>query len=471
MKLAAEKIVLVVEDKLPLAKICEEAFLDKHYIVVTEPNFSQAVTYLDHIKPACIVLGLTAQHAQSMDVLTEARRVNPHLPVIVVTPTSSEPMAAEALKNGAFDCLSTPLSPEKLMNAVRNAIERKTLVEELNAWRQALGQSQFHRFIGPSNAMQTVYRIIDSVAASKVSIYIRGEVGTGKELAAQTIHRASPWRARPVITFDCSTIAPELIEKELFGETPDPLALGAPALQGAIRAAHGGTLFINEICMMPMEAQAKLLRFMQIGEVMPIGGTRHVAADIRIIAASDRDPIEQMQSGKLREDLYYRLHVIELEMPPLRDRDDDVLLLAHHFLAQFSTEESKNFVGFDVEVTSMLRSYDWPGNVRQLENVIRNVVVLHDDVVVTKAMMPMDLKRFLGENFLPAANENALDLTPAREVPPETIKPLWLLEKEAILKTLEFTRQDITAAAALLEVSPSTLYRKLQAWKSAQRVA
>jgi two-component system repressor protein LuxO len=463
MNVSKEQTILLVEDALAMSRIYEECLRQEGYMTVAEQTGGKAMTFLDQFCPAAIVLDLILPDTNGMEVLKYAQKLYPDLPVVVVTANNSVHVAVEAMKNGAFDFIVKPFPAARLITTIRNALERKALTEELAEWRQMMGQSRFHDFIGQSPAMQAVYRIIDSVAASKASVFIKGESGTGKELAAMAIHKASPRRAKPFVALNCAAIPHDRMESHLFGHIKGAFVGAIADRPGAARMAHGGTLFLDEICEMPLDLQVKLLRFLQTGEIMAVGSAKTEIVDVRIVAATNRDPMAEVHAGNFREDLYYRLHVIPLDMPPLREREDDVLLLAHHFLSKFSAEEGKSFTSFDMDVMSLLRRYDWPGNVRQLENAIRNIVVLNNGGTVTMPMMPNDLAE---QNLIAAANQNAQELMRMEPTMIEGMKPLWQIEKEAVMKALDFTQQDIMQAATILQVSPSALYRKLQTWKT-----
>ena len=235
-------------------------------------------------------------------------------------------------------------------------------------------------------------------------------------------------------------------------------------------SADGGTLFLDELCEMPLDVQVKLLRFIQTGTVQAVGGSRAEKVDVRFVCATNRDPLAEVEGGRFREDLYYRLHVVPLHLPALRDREDDAVLIARHFLKEYSAEEGRSFAGFSPEVEAVFRAYDWPGNVRQLQNVVRNVVVLHDGQLVEPRMLPEPLKSRAAEGpAAPAPAAPPLQAAAAR--PPEavTIRPLWLVEKELIQLALRQCDDDVPKAATLLEISPSTIYRKLQQWKAEAR--
>ncbi|MGE3622699.1 MAG: sigma-54-dependent transcriptional regulator [Bdellovibrionales bacterium] len=449
MKNPKTQTILLVEDTLPVAMIYEEYLKQEGYSVELAHNGRQAVAYLNRTRPSAIVLDLLLPDTNGMEILTHAKERYPDLPVVVVTVTNSVDVAVEAMRRGAFDYIVKPFPSARLSVTLRNALERHDLSAEVAEWRQAVGQSRFHGFVGQSPAMQSVYRIIDSVASSRASVFIRGESGTGKKLAAKAIHEASPHRAKPFIALHFGPGSPDTLENQLFRQ------------DGAAFKIAGGTLLIDDICEMPLGTQARLLHFLQDGKTV-----RPEATDMRILASTCHDPIKHVHAGSLREDLYCRLNVVPLNMPPLRDREEDILLLAQHFLARYNAEETKSFSHFAPEVMGAFTRYDWPGNVLQLENIVRNVVVLNDGDEVTAGMLPPDFMRFTEPGPMPA-NENMQGLVLADRAPEDAVRPLWQVEKEAIEKALEYAGKDIPAAAALLQISASALYRKLHMWKAA----
>lgn len=455
--------ILLVEDTLPLAQLYEEFLRVDGYDVVTQATGLGAIVWLQNQAPAALVLDLHLPDVNGLEVLEQARKLYPALPVIVVTVNNSIHVAVEAMKRGAHDYIVKPFPSTRLTVTLRNALDNKALAKEVSEWRQAVGCEQFHNFVGRSPAMQAVYRTLESVAPSKASVFLLGENGTGKEMAAQALHNASPRRAKPFVAINCAAIPHDLMESTLFGHAKGSFTGAVSTYAGAAKTANGGTLFLDEICEMPVEMQTKLLRFLQTGEVMSIGAVRAEFVDVRIVAATNRVPQDEVAAKRFREDLFYRLHVVPVELPPLRDRGDDLDILAAHFLARFSAEEGKHFTGLSPEVSALFHRYEWPGNVRQLENVLRNVAVLNDGPVVLESMLPKELKSFAENLVVPAANQNrSVKDTHALA---QQVKPLWLMEKDAILAALAHVGHDIPRAAVLLEVSPSTLYRKLQAWR------
>jgi two-component system repressor protein LuxO len=310
--------------------------------------------------------------------------------------------------------------------------------------------------------MQAIYRTIESVAGSRATVFVTGESGTGKELAAEALHQASPRAQRPFIALNCGAIPRDLLESELFGHVKGAFTGATDNRLGAARAADGGTLFLDEIGEMPAEMQVKLLRFVQTGVVTPLGGTKAEKVDVRLVCATHRDILAEVQAGRFREDLYYRIYVVPIELPPLRLRGEDVVLVAHHLLGLYAREEGKAFAGFDAEAEAAIRAYPWPGNVRQLQNVLRNAVVLHDGTLITREMLPVLLLHEAMAEPAPIVAPR-----PTLEALTSQIEPLAASEKRLILQALEHTGQDVPRAAALLEINPSTIYRKLTAWKQA----
>jgi two-component system repressor protein LuxO len=314
----------------------------------------------------------------------------------------------------------------------------------------------YYRFIGTSKPMQTIYQIIDNVATSKVSVFITGESGTGKELCAEAIHKKSKRKDKPFVVLNCTAIPKDLMESELFGHVKGAFTGADKNRLGAASLADGGTLFLDEIGDLDLNLQAKLLRFVQTSTFQKVGSSQLKKVDIRFICATHHDPITAIKAGRFREDLYYRLNVISIKLPALRQREDDVLLLAKHFLMRYTKYENKSFVNFAPETEEILKNYDWPGNVRQLQNVIHNIVVLND----AETVMPEMLLSIL-ENY-------QTELLPSLETPSQSsvkILPLWQAEKKLIEQAIELCGGNIAKAAFMLEIDASTIYRKRRKWK------
>ena len=304
--------------------------------------------------------------------------------------------------------------------------------------------------------MQTLYQIIESVAQSQIPAFIKGESGTGKELAAEAIHVESQRRGK-FHAINCAALAPELIESELFGHMKGAFTGAASNREGAASYADGGTLFLDEICEMDLTLQKKLLRFLQTGEYRPIGSNRLETVDLRIICATNRDPMEEVRQGRFREDLFYRLHVVPVEMPALRDRGDDILQLALHFLDTYSRQEGKSFEDFTPAAREVLKNWRWPGNVRELKNIVHQVVVMNDGANIKADMLRFDEVK--GDQPITTRQFDKV------QRPVQPLEPLWQTEKRAIEAALDHCNGNVRDAADLLEVAPSTIYRKRQQWQ------
>jgi two-component system repressor protein LuxO len=338
--------------------------------------------------------------------------------------------------------------------------------------------------IGTGPAMQAIQDQSARVACSAAPVFITGESGTGKELCAHSVHQGSPRAGQPFVALNASAIPRDLIESEMFGHRKGAFTGATAEHRGAAQQADQGTLFLDEICEMDSSLQAKLLRFLQTGVIRPLGATRDVAVDVRIVCATNRDPLVEIAAGRFREDLYYRLHVLPLHLPPLRDRPEDILPLASHFLARHSSVEGKRFSGFDAAAAALLGRYDWPGNIRQLENTIRRVVVMQDGDTVSANMIPLALAhsgqlapttsfagaRSQSEPIARMAHERASQRQagsqPGAQIGPQ-IEPFWQQEKRIIEEAIEHCGGHIGRAAVALELSPSTIYRKKLNWERA----
>jgi DNA-binding NtrC family response regulator len=457
--------ILLVEDSLSLATAYMEYLAKQPYRVSHVMTGKEALEAIDRQTPSVVLLDLELPDMNGREILEHIREQAIPAAVIVITAHGSVDVAVDVMRAGAVDFLEKPFTADRLSVTVKNALRRQNLEEFVDMHRR----DHFHGFVGASLSMQTVYHIIDSAAPSKATVFITGESGTGKEVCAQAIHDASPRHDNPFVALNCAAIPRDLMESEIFGHAKGAFTGAVTAREGAAARADGGTLFLDEICEMDMDLQSKLLRFIQTSSFQKVGSSTLKSVDVRFVCATNRDPMEEVKAGRFREDLYYRLHVIPIDLPPLRQREDDVILIARHLLQIYTRQESKRFERFAPETESILRTFDWPGNVRQLQNVIRNIVVLNDQDVVTPAMLPPPLNEAsapapqmarggVEAGSLPAAG----GITGAA-----SIKPLWQIEKQVIEQTIEHCDGNIPRAAALLEISPSTIYRKRQQWESA----
>jgi DNA-binding NtrC family response regulator len=349
---------------------------------------------------------------------------------------------------------------------VNNLLERNRLQHLVTHYQNTFERDHYHGFIGASLAMQAVYRIIDAAAPSKATVFITGESGTGKEVCAEAIHAQSPRGKHPFIAINCAAIPHDLMESEIFGHVKGAFTGAFFERKGAAAQADGGSLFLDEICEMDLDLQTKLLRFVQTGTFKKVGSNKLETVDLRFICATHRDPLDDVKNGRFREDLYYRLHVLPLHLPPLRERGKDIIAIAAEFLKTYSQEENKEFRAFSSEVeTLFIDHYNWPGNVRQLQNVMRNIVVLHNDRLVTTAHLPAPLNTLsCSVKDTVATLDNTVKVINTVDNSVSSIRALADVERETIENALNFCDGNIPKAAALLDVSPSTIYRKKQGW-------
>jgi len=469
MKGTATKILLV-EDSPSLAVVYQEYLREQDYQVVHVDTGKAALEAIATDIPDAILLDLQLPDMNGKDILDEVSARALPTAVIVITAHGSVDVAVEVMQAGAFDFVEKPFTADRLFVTLDNALKCQDLEEIVDLYRR----DHFHEFVGASLPMQSVYQIISSAAASKATVFVTGESGTGKEVCAHAIHNESPRREKPFVALNCAAIPRDLMESEIFGHTRGAFTGAVSAREGAAVRADGGTLFLDEICEMDMDLQSKLLRFIQTSSFQKVGSNTLQSVDVRFVCATNRDPMEEVRAGRFREDLYYRLHVIPVELPPLREREEDVILIARYLLETYTREENKHFERFAPETESILRNFDWPGNVRQLQNVIRNIVVLNNQDIVTPAMLPPPLNEVSASAAAPAAQGGA----EAGDIPAaagttstEAIQPLWQIERRVIEQTIEHCDGNVPKAAALLEISPSTIYRKRQQWESAAQGA
>ena len=418
-----------------------------------------------------VLLDLMLPDGDGIDVLRDMRRRDPSVRAIVATSNGSINRAVEAMREGAFDFLVKPFDEARLLRAVELA-DATPSAPHLDAPPEpdALG---FQGFVGASPTMRAVYETIRDVGRSTATVFITGESGTGKELAAQAIHDLSPRRDKPFVPLNCGAIPRDLLESEVFGHLKGSFTGAISDKTGAAAAADGGTLFLDEICEMDTDLQTKLLRFLQTSTIQPVGAPTARRVDVRIVCATNRDPQAEIEAGRFRSDLFYRLYVVPIHLPPLRERGEDVLRLAEKLIADYAQIEGKRFAGLSEPVRDAFLAYSWPGNVRELQNVLRNVAVLRDGPLVTLEMLPVKIAACASAPPA-AARIPQTPPCPAQAQPGlrEALAPLVgatlsEIEREFIEKTIEACGGSIPRAARMLDVSPSTLYRKREGWERA----
>ena len=376
--------------------------------------------------------------------------------LIAVSSNGSLSTAVAAMKGGASDFMAKPIGARALIERLEASLSSPAAANEQSARSVIQHDTDFAGFIGRSPAMLAVYEQIRRMARSRAPVFITGESGTGKELCAEAIHKFSgdeDGRPRPFLAINCSAIPKDLMESEIFGHVRGAFTGASENRTGAAELADGGTLFLDEIAEMDLGLQAKLLRFLQTGTIRRVGGSETTRVDVRIVCATNRDPFAEVAAGRLRADLFYRLHVLPIHLPPLRERGGDILLIAEASLARYAAEEGRAFAGFDDDAAERLGRHTWPGNVRELTNVIRRIVVLDDGGVVTAAMLPASVAAGSGSRTASAPDSGAAE-----------ILPFWQQERRIVEIALTAFNGNISRAAAALEINPSTIYRKRQTW-------
>ena len=456
--------VLLIEDT-PSLQLVYRSVLQAagHHVLVAGTAADGLATFVDS-ETQVVLLDLSLPDRVGLDLMQDMLSIRPETRVIVITANASINKAVEAMRAGAYEFLVKPFDESRFLNAVGIALDREPLRRAPREPARPL-PAQASLFIGSSEPMNSIHRVIASVANSMATVFITGESGTGKELCALAVHDNSTRAKGPFIALNCGAIPHDLLESEVFGHMKGSFTGAISDKPGAATAADGGTLFLDEICEMAPALQTKLLRFLQTSTVLPVGATRPQKVSVRIICATNRDPLEAVRRGQFREDLYYRLFVVPIHMPPLRERGDDVIEIAESALSRFAVEEGRRFDGLSAEVAEMFRRLPWPGNVRQVLNVIRNVVVLNGGGTVTLDMLPENLS---GDR-LNATTPTAVLLVPSVELALDSLLGLTLAEVEQIIVTATLERHggSVPKAARVLDLSPSTLYRKLEAWGKA----
>lgn len=448
--------ILIVDDEPDICRALEFLLKGEDYAVSSAASGEAAIEKLKTESFDVVLTDMKMGRVDGMQVLEKAKDIIPDTPVIMMTAFASVESAIEAMKKGAADYVVKPFLNEEIKLTLKRALEQKRIIKENIALKQQISQRMTCKdFVANSESMLKILESIEKVIPTKSNIFLLGESGTGKGLLAELIHCNSPRRDKPFISINCSAIPEGLLESELFGYKKGAFTGAVSDKLGLIPLAHQGTLFLDEIGDMPVNLQAKLLKVLETGEVYPLGDTRHKSVDIRIISATNTDIENRLKEGKFREDLYWRLNVIEVKIPPLRERRDDIEALAKHFIAKFSEEHKKNIKGVDKYALSLLLEYQWPGNVRELSNVIERAVVLAEGNYITIDDLPDKINK----------TENGDEKSDASS----TLKlHLSDYEKKLILKTYGLFNKDKEETAKALGIDLATLYRKFKKYRIEQ---
>ncbi|MGI4830567.1 MAG: sigma-54-dependent transcriptional regulator [Janthinobacterium lividum] len=449
--------VLVVEDDAPVRHACVAIATGLGYTVEQAESVPMAKLALKRNTIDILLLDLKLPGGGGFSILEEVREHHPRMAAVVMTAFATVNSAVEAMRTGAGDYIAKPFTVDELTAVLERAADRRNAVDESRILRERLRSGKAAgMLVGQSPPMEKLFRMVSKVAYTSHPVLIAGESGTGKELVARAIHANGPAATRPFIPVDCGSLVPSLLEGELFGYAPGMFPGSSQAKTGLLAAAGGGTVFLDEIGDLPLDLQAKLLRALHEKEVRPAGSLHSVPLDARVLAATNRDLPALVETGRFRKDLFYRLNVVNIRIPPLRERTSDVPLLAAHVLDRISRERGQPY-SFSDDALRLLIEYEWPGNVRELENAIERACALSSGPVVHQVDLPSQLQ------------EHRYQHRPASGSVPATspsagyrVVPIVQMEKEAILNTLHLLKGDKLRAAKLLGIGKTTLYRKLK---------
>ncbi len=440
-----EARILVVDDDPEMVRLLDRELTTSGLHVIPASSGAAGMRALRETQVDAVVSDLRMADFDGMDILRAAAESQPEAKVIIITAYASIPSAIEAVKQGAFDYVSKPFDTEELVLALRRALEDTRLRHENYTLRREVEQRYgFSNLVGASRRMQEVFSMIRAAAQSDLNVLITGESGTGKEVVAKAIHYNSARRKRPFMALNCAAIPETLLESELFGHVRGAFTGATATRKGLIEEAREGTVFLDEVSEIPIALQAKLLRVLEDREVRPLGSNRSTVVEFRVIASTNRDPRAEIEAGTFRADLYYRLNVVEIDLPPLRDRRGDLPLLVRHFVDKFSAEQRRPIRGLTQEAMALLESYRWPGNVRELENALERAIAFAKSDLI----MPKDLPPGLGEHG------DVVELGAAQA---------WSLhevEEHYIARILDLVGGDRDRAAEILKVHPRTLQRR-----------
>jgi len=447
MSIRKTPTILVVEDDAESRAAMLKVLESVGYKTLEADNGQQGLDIILHENVDILVTDLRLPVMDGVELLKRTKAADQEIEVILITGHGTVEVAVEAIKEGAYDFITKPVKKAQLLHSVEKASERQYLSRENKELRTQLSQSGVKKLVYASPEMRNIARMIDQIAPSTATILITGESGTGKEVIADAIHAASPRRGKPLIKVSCAALPETLLEAELFGYEKGAFTGANARKEGRFELANGGTLFLDEIGEISPAVQVKLLRVLQDGKFERLGGTRTIDADVRILTATNKDLQKEVIEKRFREDLFYRLNVINVRIPGLRERKDDIQLLAMHFLKTYADKNQKKIEGFSEDAMLALTSYDWPGNVRELENAVERAVVFTSGTTVPLSVLPQNVSSF-------GDSKHSLTFkigTPLREI-----------ERQAIEFALQHARGDKNLAARLLGIATRTIYRHLE---------
>ncbi len=437
--------IMVVDDEVSIRESLHDWLKDSGHEVFTAANGGEALEILRDKKPEIVITDLVMPGMDGLELTKKIKELFPDIAVIIITAYGSISTAIAAIKEGAYDYIEKPFCPERVELLIEKLMEHQKLVKENVSLRQKLeDRYRFEGIIAKSNKMQQLFEVVKVVAKSNATVLITGESGTGKELVARAIHSLSPRRDKPFVAVSCAALPESLLESELFGHERGSFTGAIAQKKGKFEYANKGTLFLDEIGDISANTQVHLLRVIEEKEFSRVGGNEPIRVDVRIVSATNKDLKKAVEQGEFREDLYYRLNVVTIDLPPLRERKEDIPLLAEHFLKKFSVENQKEVTGFSPEAREFLLRHEWPGNVRQLENAVERAVILAKNNLLTLA-----------------------DLAHRVFSPPTAVtgsKRIEEIEKSHIISVLRETKGNFSEAARVLGITRMTLYNKVKAY-------
>jgi len=446
--------VLVVDDDASMCDMLVSDLGELGFEVKARTAAPAALEALVASEFDAVVADLNMPGMSGLELCERIVASRPDVPVIVITAFGSIQTAIAAIRSGAYDFVTKPLEVDALGLALERAIQHRRLSDEVRRLRQAVEEGRrFGTLLGTSPAMRRMYELLDRIADSSASVLIAGETGTGKELVARALHERGRRKAGPFVAVDCASLPEPLLESELFGHVRGAFTDAHAARKGLFVQASGGALFLDEIGDLPLALQAKLLRALQTRSVRPVGANDEVPFDVNLIAATNRDLESAVEEGRFREDLYFRINVIHVEMPPLRARGGDVLLLAQHFVDRYAAQAGKRVTGLSPDAAERLLAYVWPGNVRELENCIERAIALTRHETIGLDDLPEKIRGFQRSHVLVAGDD------------PSELAPLEEVERRYVLRVMEAVGGSKTLAARVLGIGRKTLYRKLEQYK------
>jgi two-component system response regulator PilR (NtrC family) len=446
--------ILVVDDEQSMREFLEIMLKKEDYKVSLASNGEEVLKLLERDLFDLVLLDVRMPRMDGIAVLKKIKALSPETVVIMITAYASHDTAVRAMKEGAYDYITKPFKIDEIKLIIKNALERKNLQKENSLLKQVVRERyHFDNIIGQSPKMLALYDLLERVSPTKTNILVTGESGTGKELVAKAIHYNSPRKDRPFVTLNCGAIPEPLIESELFGHMKGAFTDAIVTKKGLFEVADEGTLFLDEISELPLLMQVKLLRVLQDREFKRVGGTEDIRVDVRIIAATNKDLEEAVKERRFREDLFYRLNVIQIKLPPLRERKDDIPRLTLHFLKKFSTELNKTMTAVSPEADRLLRDYNYPGNVRELQNIVERAVALE----TAQELTAQNLRSYLDEHL--QSKKGVLDL----DIPNEGLeKFVEQIERALLLKALQRTNGIKKKAAELLGINFRSMRYRLE---------